>query len=280
MSLVQDGTGSVTGTFEMRPIPTVVVLLLFALPTIVHLGRALVLRARTVERWLTRRGFDPTAANVAEVRRFLRRFRWTRAAASGAFCVVAALLITQLGVPFGFITGPYLLGLLAVEATAPAPRRGRTRSASLIPRGRDYFAPYRSLWLARSVMSASALAGFSAALGPAGRLAAVHAAVMVLGLLVLEVALAVGARRALPQALEALALDTAMRVQAARTTVAAAVVFGGIGFWYSTLLIAASDPTRSPILLTLTAQLLAYVAVGVALSLAAPLSSWQPRRPA
>lgn len=276
MSLAQE-VG--TSTIWSGSAPAYVGPLLFAIPTFVHLCRALGVHARTAEKWLTRRGFEPTPANTAEVRRFLRRFRWTRTAASAAFYVAAVLLITQLGVPFGIVTGPYLLALLAVEATAPTPQRARTRSASLVARGRSYFAPYRSLWLARALIAAAAVTAVAASSGYAVRLAGVHALVMLTGLLALEAALTVGARRALPEATEARALDTAIRVQAARTTVAAATVFGGVGFVYSTALISSGDPLAvTRFALTTTAQLLLYVAIGVAISLAEPLSQWQPRQ--
>ena len=285
MTLTQ-GTESETSVVfsgTARPLPQVVMLLVFATPTLVHVARAVLVRDATAQAWLERRGFIATPALLAEVRRFLRRFRWTRAAASACFLLAAWLLITQLSVPLGIVAAPYLLALLLVEATAPSPRRGRTRTASLVVRPRDYFAPYRSLRLARALIALGALTSVVAALvGPSARLAVAHGVVLCLGLLVLEAALAVGARRALPEATEALALDTAMRVQAARTTVAAATVFGGVGFWYSTALLGSSAVSGGTALvvglvLATAAQLLTYVAVGVAITLAAPLERWQPR---
>jgi hypothetical protein len=278
MSLAQEVVESTTSSVRLWQVPAIAGLLLFALPTVVHAGRALAVRARSVDRWLAARGFEPSETNRAEVQRFLRRFRWTRAGASAVFFCIAAVLMTQLGVGIGLLTGPYLLALLVAEATAPAPPRGRTRSAALVARGRDYFAPYRSLWLARLLVAAAAVVAVAAAPGAAARFALAHAAVMAAGLLTLEVALAVGARRALPEAGEALALETAMRVQAARTTIAAAAVFGAVGFWYSTLLLAVDDPLGgSRTVLSLLGPVLLHVGLGVAISLAVPLRSWQPR---
>jgi hypothetical protein len=279
MSLIQSGTSTVIVTGRVTPIPALVSYLIFATPTAVHVARALLVRDTTARSWLRHRGFDPDANSVRDVRRFLLRFRWTRAAASALFYAAAVVAIAQLHVPLGILAGPYLIALLLVEATAPDPRRGRTRSASLTERRRDYFAPTRSLWFARALIAAGALTSVGAAVALGGsRLAWAHAVVMATGLVVLETALAVGARRALPEATEALALDTAMRVQTARTTVAAALLFGGIGFMYSTSLLQTSDPLNPVrVVLGLSAGFLVYAAVGIAIALSRPLSTWRPR---
>lgn len=248
----------------------------------VYVVRALSVRRRSAERWLSARGLVVDERMVDVVRRYLLRLRWARVAATVLFVVLSAVSVRYLNWPLGFVCTPYLICVLVAESLSPAPRRGRLRVAMVQRRGRSYFAPWFALGWARATLWLGGLLALSVPWLPGrhifgDRVALMHGGLMVAAALSLELALDRITRRALPDRTVDLEVDTAIRVASARLATAAGVLGGSIGLLLSLALIGHQLPYPGVALQLL--NLLLMAAIGLALSLLVPLRMWRPRTP-
>jgi hypothetical protein len=251
-------------------------------PLIIHLVRAVRLRDASAVGWLRRRGLADDPRCVELTLQYLLRLRWSRVISTVVMLVVCGVAILLSSTWVSFVSLPILLSVLVAEALAPDPRRGRLRTASLDRRARSFFAPLMPLRLARACIGAAALLSFvSAALETFPHVSAplTHGAVMVAGGLALEACLRSVSTRALPDRNPDLALDTAMRVASARTASAAALVFGVLGLFlavsFAQFSLGHAGTWRYVLGQLMGLSVLA--AVGVAIALVQPLTSWRPR---
>jgi hypothetical protein len=247
----------------------------------VHLVRAALVRDAAAAGWLRRRGLPQDARSIDLTVQYLLRLRWARVASTAVMLAVCGLALLLSNTWISFVSLPFLLSVLVAESLAPDPRRGRVRSASLERRARSYFAPILPLLLARTCILAAALLSVVAlAWGTTTMVAptAVHAAVMVVGGVALEACLHSVSTRALPDRNPDLALDTAMRVASARIASAAALLFGVFGLLLAVGAIRFSSPAGPwSMVINQVMSLAMLAAVGAAIGLVQPLTSWRPR---
>jgi hypothetical protein len=247
---------------------------------VVYVIRALMLNEKAARRWLAARGLVSDERNLAVVRRYLWRLRWSRVAATLIFVALGALSAWALHWPLGFVTTPYLLCILIAESLSPAPRRGRVRSASMQRRSRSYFAPVYALAWARCALWSGAVLGLTApflSTQSAHHLGAAvtHGALMLVAAIGLEVALDRLTRRALPDRTLDLQIDTALRVASARIATAAGLGGGMVGLLLSVGMAGQRLPASMVTGQVITLSMMA--AAGVVIALLLPLRSWHPR---
>ena len=247
-----------------------------------HAVRALLTNDAGAARWMRQRGLATDPRGVEATRQYLSRLRWSRVLTAGLLIVSCVLAAVFIGSWVSFVSLPFLLSVLVAETLAPAPRRGRVRTAVLQRRPRSYFAHRWPLLCARVAIGLGVLVSLSAVLHgtwPSGR-AALHSVVMLTGGLALEACLAAVSLRPLPDREPDLSLDTAMRVASARTATAAALVFGTIGLVFAASFTQVGFRSSPSVVSYLVGQLInvsLFAAVITALVLLQPLRSWRPR---
>lgn len=246
-----------------------------------HLVRAMRTGPAQAQEWLRQRGLRADARSAEAARRYLRRLRWSRVTVTGVLVAVCAVTVGLTRNWISFASLPFLLSVLLAEASAPAPRRGRIRTALLQRRPRSYFAPRAALTVARVSIGAGAALSLIAAAHhsrlPGSPL--LHAAVLLAGGCALETCLRVVSLRPLPDRQPDLSVDVAMRVASARTATAAGLLFGVFG-----LAVACAYARLAPGPGTAGGHVIGQVvtfgvlaAVVTAVLLLQPVRSWRPR---
>jgi hypothetical protein len=273
----------VTRSVQVHPIPLWVTLIVLGGGALgFHVVRALLVRERTSRRWVQVRGLPDDPRTLATITSYLARLRWSRVASTSLLilaCTVAAM--TSHGW-ISFASLPFVLSVLVAEALAPDPRRGRIRFAALDRRPRSYFAPVRALGVARGALAMGivlSLIGLVTRSASRSAPIALHATVLIVGAISLEVCLQRISARALPDRGPDLAVDTAMRVASARTATAAGLVFAmsGLIFAIPSGLLPSHAPSWFSVAMGQVVTLAFVVTIGVAIALVQPLTSWRPR---
>lgn len=247
-----------------------------------HLLRALAVDDGSATRWLAARSLEESPRAIAETRAHLRRLRVTRAWGAVLFLALSGLAAAFFQLPIGVLSAPYLIAVLGAELLAPRPRQGRTRTASLLRRPADFFAPRLAVRAARllfllavSLSTAALVLGH----GPGQAKAALHLGLLLLGAATFESCLRVISRRGLPAATEDLRRDSALRVASSRSCTAAALTFSGAGALYAAALLVRTQPDAwsGRIVLNQVGGWCVMALLVAVIRVAQPVFSWQPR---
>ncbi|MCU1673245.1 MAG: hypothetical protein JWN77_1358 [Frankiales bacterium] len=266
------GTASAVPLLSLLPVVGGGLLLL-------HVVRATRVSPATAAAWLRQRNLPQDQRTALAVEAYLRRLRWSRVWSTGLLIAVCAVSLFASAGWISFVSLPFLLSILAAEALAPAPRRGRVRVASLVQRPRSFFAPRLALTASRLAIAVGAGLSAVGALVRESSAAAVHGLVLLTGLLALELSLHKTVSRALPDRQPDLSVDTAMRVASSRAATAAGLLFGMFGLAFALGAAGVSDllGRSGSIVVGQTLTLTTLAALAVALNLVQPLASWSPR---
>lgn len=207
---------------------------------LLHVLRAWRTTDRTAEQWLVRRSLPVLPGAIADVRAWLVRMRWARAAGALVMVAVAWAAMTWLSVLVGFAIAPYVLSVLVAEHFLPPPA-GSGQTAVLEAREIRQYVPSWAVWTARlfgAAAAAMSLVAAYAALGDGRRHVIVpfsiaHAVSVSVALLSTEAAHRRAVSRARPSFPPQDQVDHALRVASTRSVVGAFVAFASFALVWS-----------------------------------------------